>query len=137
MNAKQAGADLDRRPTNHGRRSHSGNTMRAASYRRFGAPEVVRIEEVPKPSPRRDEVLIKVHASTLSAADHRARSRTVPSGLQVPAALGLGVFRPRNRVLGMDIAGVVEATGSDVSKFRAGDEVVAMLGAKFGATPNT
>jgi NADPH:quinone reductase-like Zn-dependent oxidoreductase len=112
--------------------SHPGDTMRAATYRRFGGPEVVRIEEVPKPSPRPDEVLIRVHASTLSAADHRARSRTVPAGLQVLSALALGIFRPRRRVLGMDVAGVVEATGADVSKFRVGDEVVALLGAKFG-----
>ncbi|RAM38539.1 NAD(P)-dependent alcohol dehydrogenase [Arthrobacter globiformis] len=106
--------------------------MRAATYRRFGAPEVVHVEEIPKPSPRPDEVLIKVHASTVSAADHRARSRTVPAGLGIPTALGLGAFRPRHRVLGMDVAGVVEATGSAVSRFGVGDEVVAMLGAKFG-----
>ena len=112
--------------------TYPGVTMRAATYRRFGGPEVVRIEEVPKPSPRPDEVLIRVHASTLSAADHRARSRTVPAGLQVLTALALGIFRPRRRVLGMDVAGVVEATGADVSNFRVGDEVVALLGAKFG-----
>ncbi|MFC9351497.1 NAD(P)-dependent alcohol dehydrogenase [Arthrobacter sp. NPDC057013] len=93
---------------------------------------MVRVEEIPRPSPRPDEVLIKVHASTVSAADHRARSRTVPAGLEIPTAFGLGVFRPRRRVLGMDVAGVVEATGSAVTRFRVGDEVVAMLGAKFG-----
>ena len=76
--------------------------MRAAVYRRYGPPEVVRIEEIPTPSPRPGAVLIKVHASTLSAADHRARSRNIPTGLRVPAALSLGVFRPRTRILGMD-----------------------------------
>ena len=130
MNAIQAG-DHELRGANEAG-TYPGATMKAATYRRFGGPEVVRIEEVPKPSPRRDEILIRVHASTLSAADHRARSRTVPAGLQVLTALALGVFRPRRRVLGMDVAGVVEATGSDVSKFGVGDEVVAMLGAKFG-----
>jgi NADPH:quinone reductase-like Zn-dependent oxidoreductase len=132
MNAKQAGTDLGRRPTDEDGNGHAGGTMRAASYRRFGAPEVVRVEEFPKPSPGPDEVLIKVHASTLSAADHRARSRSVPPGLEILTALGLGVFRPRNRVLGMDVAGVVEAIGADVERFGVGDEVVAMLGAKFG-----
>ncbi|WP_426979654.1 NAD(P)-dependent alcohol dehydrogenase [Pseudarthrobacter sp. O4] len=106
--------------------------MRAATYRQFGPPEVVRIEETPKPAPRPGEVLIKVHASTLSAADRRARSRSVPKGLQVLAALALGIFRPRTRVLGMDVAGVVEAVGPGVSAFTPGDEVVAMLGARFG-----
>ena len=131
MNAIQAGSDHELRGAGDAG-SYPGVAMRAATYRRFGGPEVVRIEEVPKPSPRPDEVLIRVHASTLSAADRRARSRTVPAGLQVLSALALGVVRPRRRILGMDVAGVVEATGSDASKFRVGDEVVAMLGAKFG-----
>lgn len=97
--------------------------MRAAVYRRYGPPEVVRIEEIPTPSPRPGAVLIKVHASTLSAADHRARSRNIPTGLRVPAALSLGVFRPRIHSLGMDAAGVVAAVGKDVTAFTPGDEV--------------
>jgi len=131
MNAVQAGSAHELRGAGEAG-TYPGVTMRAATYRRFGGPEVVRIEEVPKPSPRPDEVLIRVHASTLSAADQRARSRSVPAGLQVLSALALGVFRPRRRVLGMDVAGVVEATGSNVRKFRVGDGVVALLGAKFG-----
>lgn len=106
--------------------------MRAAVYRKFGPPEVVRVEEMPQPSPGRTDVIIKVHASTVSAADHRGRSRDVPRGLGMLAALGLGVFRPRHRVLGMDVAGVVEAVGAGVTKFAPGDEVIAMLGGAFG-----
>ncbi|MFE4541527.1 NAD(P)-dependent alcohol dehydrogenase [Arthrobacter sp. NPDC056727] len=132
MKAQQAGTDLSRHPARTDRHGHSGVTMMAATYQRFGQSEVVRLEEIPKPAPRPDEVLIKVHASTLSAADHRARSRSVPAGLEILTALGLGIFRPRHRVLGMDVAGVVEAIGSDVNRFGVGDEVVAMLGAKFG-----
>ena len=106
--------------------------MRAAVYRRFGPPEVVRVEEVPKPTPRAHEVLVKVHASTVSAADHRSRSRIVPRGLGLLAAIGIGFFRPRHRILGMDMAGVVEAIGADVTAFAPGDEVIAMLGGGFG-----
>ncbi len=106
--------------------------MRAAVYRRFGAPQVVRVEEVPRPTLRHDDVLVRVHASTVSAADHRARSRNVPRGLWLLAALGIGAFRPRHRVLGMDVAGVVEAVGADVTRFQPGDEVIAMLGGQFG-----
>lgn len=106
--------------------------MRAAVYRTFGPPEVVRVEEIPQPKLKNDHVLVRVHASTVSAADHRGRSRNVPRGLGMLAALGLGVFRPRNPVLGMDIAGVVEAVGADVTKFAVGDEVIAMLGGAFG-----
>jgi NADPH:quinone reductase-like Zn-dependent oxidoreductase len=106
--------------------------MRAAVYRRFGGPDNVRVEQLPRPSVRADDVLVRVHASTVSAADHRARSRDVPRGLRLLAAFGIGAFRPKRRVLGMDVAGVVAAVGADVIRFRPGDEVIAMLGARFG-----
>jgi len=107
-------------------------TMKAATYRRFGGPDVVRVEEIAQPAPRAGEVLIKVMASTVSVADHRVRSRNVPKGLVALTALAIGVFRPRTRVLGMDVAGVVESIGPGVTAFQAGDEVIAMLGAGFG-----
>jgi NADPH:quinone reductase-like Zn-dependent oxidoreductase len=106
--------------------------MTAAVYRRFGGPDVVRIEELPTPRPRGSEVLVRVHASTVSAADHRARTKDVPRGLALPSSLMLGIFRPRRKILGMDVAGVVEAVGDDVTAFAPGDEVIAMLGARFG-----
>ena len=106
--------------------------MRAAVSRRFGAPEVVRVDEVRTPVPRRNEVLIRVRASTVSTADYLARTRVVPKGLAVPVAVSLGVFRPRRRILGMDVAGVVEAVGRGVRSYAPGDEVIAMLGARFG-----
>ena len=106
--------------------------MRAAVYRRFGGPENVRVEDVPLPSPGPRDLLVRVHASTVSAADHRARSREVPRGLGLLAASGIGAFRPKRPVLGMDAAGVVEAVGPEVTGFAPGDEVVAMLGARFG-----
>ena len=106
--------------------------MRAAVYRRFGGPDAVRVEEAPRPPVGRGDVLIRVHASTVSAADHRARSRDVPRGLGLLAASGIGLRRPKRRVLGMDVAGVVEAVGRDVTRFATGDEVIAMLGSAFG-----
>ncbi|MFC0682775.1 NAD(P)-dependent alcohol dehydrogenase [Lysobacter korlensis] len=109
-----------------------GGTMRAAVYRRFGGPDVVRIEQVPKPSPGTGEVLVKVHATTVSAADYRSRTKDVPKGVKLLSSLTLGFVRPRLRILGMDIAGVVEAVGPGVSAFRPGDEVMAMLGGRFG-----
>jgi NADPH:quinone reductase-like Zn-dependent oxidoreductase len=106
--------------------------MRAAAYRRFGGPDKVRIEQLPRASVGREDVLIRVHASTVSAADHRARSREVPRGLWLLAAVGIGAFRPKRRILGMDVAGVVEAVGADVTRFVPGHEVIAMLGGAFG-----
>ncbi|RFU21836.1 NAD(P)-dependent alcohol dehydrogenase [Geodermatophilus marinus] len=106
--------------------------MRAAVYRRFGGPDTVRVEALPQPTPGPDDVLIRVHASTVSAADHRARSRDVPRGLGLLAATGIGLLRPKRPVLGYDAAGVVETVGADVTAYRPGDEVIAMLGGHFG-----
>ncbi len=108
-------------------------TMRAAVVHRFGGPEVVQVERVPKPVPKADELLVRVHASTVSIADHRTRSRDLPKGMWFYVPIALGVFRPRKRVLGMDAAGVVEAVGDEVTGFAPGDEVIAMLGGSFGA----
>jgi NADPH:quinone reductase-like Zn-dependent oxidoreductase len=110
----------------------SGTRMRAAVARRFGGPDVVEVAALPKPVPKRDELLIRVHASTVSIADHRVRSRDLPKGLGFYGPLALGVFRPRKPVLGMDVAGVVEAVGDDANGFAPGDEVIAMLGGRFG-----
>ncbi|MET0853930.1 MAG: NAD(P)-dependent alcohol dehydrogenase [Microterricola sp.] len=107
-------------------------TMTAAVYRHFGAPDVVRLEQLSIPAPGPGDVLIKVHASTVSVADHRARSRDIPAGLGLLAAFGLGVFRPSRRILGMDAAGVVEAVGASVTAFAPGDRVIAMTGGAFG-----
>jgi len=106
--------------------------MRAAVYRRFGGPDVVRVEERAKPTPRRGEMLVQVRAGTVSAADHRARAKKVPNGLKLLSSMALGFITPRFPVLGMDIAGVVEAVGPGVTLFNPGDEVIAMLGARFG-----
>ena len=106
--------------------------MKAAVYRRFGAPDVVHVEEIADLEPKPDELLIRVHASTVSAADHRSRSRDIPAGLVIPSSLVLGFLRPRRPVLGMDAAGVVEKTGGAVQGFAPGDAVVVMLGSRFG-----
>lgn len=108
------------------------NTMKAAVQHRFGGPEVVQVEHVPAPVPKPDELLVRVHASTVSVADHRTRSRDLPKGLWFYGPIALGLFRPRRPVLGMDVAGVVEAVGDEVTGFAPGDEVIAMLGGDFG-----
>jgi len=107
--------------------------VRAAVYHRFGGPEVMQVEEVPKPEPKPGEVLIRVRATTVSMADYRMRSRDLPKGLGFLAPLMLGVFAPRQPVLGMDLAGTIEAVGAGVMRFKPGDEVIAMPGPEFGA----
>lgn len=113
--------------------SHQAQTtMKAAVYRRFGGPEVVTIVDHAQPQPAADEILIRVKATTVSAADHRSRSRDVPAGLLIPSSFVLGFVRPKRPILGMDVAGVVVATGEHVDRFAVGDDVIAMLGSKFG-----
>lgn len=110
----------------------STSRMSAAVYRRFGGPEVVHISEVARPRPKAGELLVRVRATTVSAADHRSRARDVPAGLLLPSSLVLGFFRPRRPVLGMDIAGEVVELGEGVEGFALGDVVVGMLGSRFG-----
>lgn len=110
----------------------STTRMSAAVYHRFGGPDVVQVVDVPRPRPRPGELLVRVRATTVSAADHRSRSRDIPPGLQLPSALVLGLFRPRRPILGMDIAGEVVEVGDDVHDFTPGDSIVAMLGSRFG-----
>lgn len=107
--------------------------MRAAVVRRFGGPERVAIETVPRPVPKADEVLIRVHASTVSIADYRVRTKDLPKGLGFFGPLALGIVRPRHPVLGMDLAGVVEQVGAEVTRFTVGDRVVGMPGGAFGS----
>ncbi len=113
-------------------RSAQPTSMKAAVYRRFGGPEVVKIQDVARPAPAAGEILIKVHATTVSAADHRTRAREVPAGLLIPRSLVLGFVRPKRPVLGMDAAGIVIEVGEGVERFAPGDEVLVMLGSRFG-----
>ncbi|WP_430645095.1 NAD(P)-dependent alcohol dehydrogenase [Agromyces sp. GXS1127] len=107
-------------------------TMRAAVIDRFGGPDVVAVLDRPRPEPSDDELLVRVHASTVSIADHRLRTREVPRGLGPVVGPALGFRRPKHAVLGMEAAGVVEVVGSAVTRFVPGDEVILMRGARFG-----
>lgn len=106
--------------------------MRAIVYHRYGPPDVLRLEEVKKPVPKDHEVLIKVRATTVTSGDWRVRSLDVPAGFRLISRLIFGVFRPRQPILGTELAGVVESVGKDVTRFKAGDEVFAYSDASMG-----
>jgi NADPH:quinone reductase-like Zn-dependent oxidoreductase len=118
--------------TEHERRSRPDIGMRAAVYERYGPPGVVEVRDVPKPTPKDDEVLIRVRATTVSSGDWRARSLELPRGFGFMGRLVFGVSKPRQPILGTELAGVIEAVGKDVRKFAPGDEVFAFPGAAFG-----
>lgn len=106
--------------------------MRAAIYEQYGAPEVVSIRDVPTPTPKDDEVLIRIRATTVSTGDWRARSLALPPGFGPFGRLAFGVLRPRQPILGTELSGIVETVGAAVGEFRVGDEVFAFADAKMG-----
>lgn len=102
--------------------------MKAVTYRSYGSPDVLAVEEVAKPTPGDNEVLIRVHAAAVSAADSAFRR-----GDPVFARVFTGLRSPKLAVLGTEFAGRIEAVGKAVTRFRVGDEVFAASGAAFGA----
>ncbi len=106
--------------------------MKAAVYERYGAPEVVEIREVPRPTPKDDEVLVEIHATTVTSADWRGRSLELPAGFGPLGRLVFGLRRPRQPVLGTELAGRVVEIGKRVTELAVGDDVFAFPGAALG-----
>jgi NADPH:quinone reductase-like Zn-dependent oxidoreductase len=100
--------------------------MRAAVTTRYGPPEVVEVREVPAPVPADNEVLVRVRASSVCYCDRMFRSGPLLIRL-------LTAFRIKHRILGVDLAGIVEAVGASVTRFAPGDEVYGACGDKFAA----
>jgi NADPH:quinone reductase-like Zn-dependent oxidoreductase len=109
--------------------------MRAVVYDKYGPPDVLRLEEVAKPVPKEDEVLVRVHATTVTRADVHTREANRSSGraMTLVSRLISGLRRPRQPILGREFAGEVEAVGAAVSEFAVGDRVFGLSGLTFGA----
>lgn len=106
--------------------------MKAVVYERYGSPDVLEIRELPKPVPKHDEVLIKVRATTVSSADWRARSLSLPKGFVWMGRVVFGITKPRQPILGTELSGEVESVGESVRKFKAGDQVILFTGGRMG-----
>jgi len=99
--------------------------VKAVICTKYGPPDVLQLREVPKPRPKENEVLIKVYAASVTTADVIDRSSAFPTYLWPFARMSLGLTRPRNPVLGFELAGEIEATGRNVRLYKLGDKVFA------------
>ncbi len=106
--------------------------MKAVVAERYGPPEVLRIKELATPTPKDNEILIRINATTITSADWRIRSQTVPTGFGLIMRLVFGLRKPRQPILGSELAGVVAAIGKDVTRFKVGDRVFAFSDARMG-----
>ena len=107
--------------------------MKAIVCTKYGPPEVLQLKELEKPTPKDNEVLIRVHATSVTAGDSELRGLKFPLLLRLLLRIGFGFRAPRNNILGQELAGEIEAVGKDVKRFRAGDQVFGWTGLGLGA----
>ncbi|MED1864446.1 NAD(P)-dependent alcohol dehydrogenase [Fictibacillus nanhaiensis] len=107
--------------------------MKAVLCLKYGTPQVLSLQQVTKPTPKENEILIKIYATTVTTGDVRVRGFKSPLLYWVPMRLFLGIRKPRKPILGVELAGVVEEIGQNVTRFQKGDKVYAMTGMSFGA----
>lgn len=107
--------------------------MKAIIWTKYGSPDGLQVGEVEKPTPKDDEVLIKIHAAAVSRADTEFRQLKLPFLFALPIRLYIGVIRPsRIKILGTEFAGEVEAIGKDVTQYKAGDQIYGYTGLGMG-----
>lgn len=107
--------------------------MKAIVCTKYGSPDVLQLQEVEKPTPKDNEVLIKIHAAAVTVSDCIVRSGKVNILLWIPMRIFVGFRRPRRSILGLELAGEIEEIGKDIRRLKKGDQVFAFTGRKFGA----
>jgi len=107
--------------------------MKAIICTKYGPPEVLQITEVEKPKIKDDEVLIKIHATTVTAGDVKLRSSDFPYMYWLPSRLMFGLTKPKNKIPGCELAGEIVTIGKNVKNFKSGDQVFGYSGFTFGA----
>lgn len=107
--------------------------MKAIICTKYGPPEVLQIREIEKPTPKDDEVLIKIYATAVTASDIFIRSSNVPLLFLIPMRIMLGICKPRKPIIGLVLAGEIEAIGKHIKRFKIGDQVYGLAGFGLGA----
>ncbi len=107
--------------------------MKAVVCTKYGPPEVLQLKEVKKPSPKQDEVCIKVYATAVTASDIFIRGSQLPIQFLLPMRLFIGLTKPRKSIIGLVLAGEIESVGKDIKRFKAGDQVYGITGFGLGA----
>ena len=107
--------------------------MKAIVYHKYGSPDVLQLEEIAKPTPKGNEVLIRIYATTVTSGDMRLRSFAFPPLFWLPARIAIGITGPRRSIPGGELAGEIEAVGKDVKLFKEGDHVFGSTGIGRGA----
>jgi NADPH:quinone reductase-like Zn-dependent oxidoreductase len=101
--------------------------MKAIVCTKYGPPDVLRLKEVEKPTPKDNEVLIKVHAATVTSGDVWIRSSTYSPWFWLPGRIMYGLRKPRKTIPGNELAGEIESAGKDIARFRQGDQVFGII----------
>jgi NADPH:quinone reductase-like Zn-dependent oxidoreductase len=108
--------------------------VKAIVHTKYGPPDELQLKEVEKPVPKDNEVLIKIHATTVTTSDCNIRNLTfVPKLFLLPMRMQFGFLKPKNNILGFDLAGDVEAVGKDVTRFKKGDQIFGTTEPAYGA----
>jgi NADPH:quinone reductase-like Zn-dependent oxidoreductase len=107
--------------------------MKAVTCTKYGAPEVLKLIELKKPSPKDDEVCIAIHATAVTASDIFIRSSDLPLQFKIPMRLLLGIRKPRQSIIGLVFSGEIESIGKNIKRFKPGDVVYGLTGFGLGA----
>ncbi|MBI5965912.1 MAG: NAD(P)-dependent alcohol dehydrogenase [Chloroflexi bacterium] len=108
--------------------------MKAIVWTKYGSPDVLQLRKIAKPTPKANEVLVKIHATTVTAGDCEVRNLKMPILIRLPTRMFAGIRKPKRiTILGQELAGEIEVIGKDVKRFKTGDQVFGTTGLGFGA----